>query len=66
LRTEQFRCIYEQALYPKNLGLETHPGRHADHDEIRHQVMEMMLTKGIYRRPSKTKTQAAPRELAAD
>src|SRR5439155_707389 len=22
LRTEQFRCIYEQALYPKNLGIE--------------------------------------------
>ncbi len=66
LRTEQFRCIYEQALYPKNLGLEKHPGRHADHDEIRRQVMEVMLAKGIYRRPSKTKTQAAPRELAAD
>lgn len=66
LRTEQFRCIYEQALYPKNLGLEKHPGRHADHDEIRRQVMEMMLARGIYRRPSKTKAQEAPREIAAD
>jgi hypothetical protein len=46
--------------------LEKHPGRHADHDEIRHRVMEMMLAKGIYRRPSKTKTQEAPREVAAD
>jgi hypothetical protein len=46
--------------------LEKHPGRHADHDEIRHRVMEMMLAKGIYRRPSKTKTLEAPREVAAD
>jgi len=66
LRTEQFRCIYEQALYPKNLGLEKHPGRHADHDEIRRQVMEMMLAKGIYRRPSETKPQKAREEVAAD
>jgi len=52
--------------YPKNLGLEKHPGRHADHDDIRRQVMEMMLAKGIYRRPSKTERQEAPREVAAD
>ena len=58
LRTEQFRCIYEQPIYPKNLGLEEHPGRHADHDEIRRRVMETMLQKGIYRAPA-----AAKREL---
>ncbi len=56
LRTEQFRCIYQQSLYPKNLGLEDHPGRHADHDEIRHQVMEEMVAKGIYQRPAYVKT----------
>jgi hypothetical protein len=66
LRTEQFRCIYQQAIYPKNLGLEKHPGRHADHDEIRHQIMEMMLAKDIYRRPSEIPAQKEPREAAAD
>lgn len=66
LRTEQFRCIYEQPIYPKNLGLEKHPGGHADHDEIRRNVMEMMLAKGIYRRPSTGKTQPAPEEVSAD
>lgn len=66
LRTEQFRCIYEQPIYPKNLGLEKHPGRHADHDEIRSKVMDMMLAKGIYRRPSTGKTQPAPEEVSAD
>jgi len=63
LRTEQFRCIYQQALYPKNLGLEKHPGRHAAHDDIRHAVMKKMLDEDIFRRPSALK----PREeVAAD
>jgi len=46
--------------------LEKHPGRHADHDKIRHQVVEMMLAKGIYRRPSETTAQKAQQEVAAD
>jgi formamidase len=66
LRTEQFRCIYEQELYPKNLGLEQHPGRHADHDEIRRRVLEMMLAKGIYRKAAERSAQREPDEVAAD
>ena len=52
LRTEQFRCIYEQTVYPKNLGLEKHPGRHADHDEIRRRVMEDLVGRGTFRKPA--------------
>jgi predicted amidohydrolase len=55
LRTEQFRCIYEQSLYPKNLGLKAHPGRHADHDKIRQRVLNKMVAKGIYQRPTLAK-----------
>ena len=66
MRTEQFRCIYEQELYPKNLGLEQHPGRHADHDEIRRRVLEMMLAKGIYRKAAERSAQTEPDEVAAD
>jgi predicted amidohydrolase len=72
LRTEQFRCIYERPIYPKNLGLEKHPGRHADHDEIRRRVMVEMIEKGIYQRPAHEKTEktgkpeAAPEKVPAD
>jgi len=52
LRTEQFRCIYDQPLYPRNLGLKAHPGKHADHDEIRRGVLKKMVSRGIYQRPA--------------
>ena len=66
LRTEQFRCIYEQPVYPKNLGLEKHPGRHADHDEIRRRVVETMLDKGLYQQPALSKEQRKAEEVPAD
>ena len=66
LRTEQFRCIYEHALYPKNLGLQGHPGRHAQHDAIRQRIMETMIEQGIYRRPSALTEQKPQQEVAAD
>ncbi|MBZ5539344.1 MAG: hydrolase [Acidobacteriia bacterium] len=66
LRTEQFRCIYEKPLYPKNLGLKKHPGGHADHDAIRHRVLAEMVERGIYRRPTKTKAQPKTEEVPAD
>lgn len=72
LRTEQFRCIYAQPIYPKNLGLDKHPGRHADHDEIRHRVTAEMMGKGIYQRPAHEKAEksekpeATPEKVTAD
>jgi hypothetical protein len=66
LRTEQFRCIYEHPIYPKNLGMERHPGRHADHDEIRRRVMDDMLKRGIYERPSSFKKITETEEVPAD
>jgi hypothetical protein len=62
IRTEQFRCIYERPIYPKNLGLEKHPGQHADHDEIRRRVLEDLVERGIYRRPAHEKTEKTERE----
>ena len=64
LRTEQFRCIYQQPLYPKNLGLEKHPGRHADHDEIRRRVMADMVERDIYRPPTHQNTATAEKPEA--
>jgi len=67
LRTEQFRCIYEQPLYPKNLGLDKHPGRHEDHDVIRRQVMDDLVGRGIYRKPAREKSdKPQPEEVHAD
>ncbi len=69
LRTEQFRCIYDQTVYPKNLGLEKHPGRHADHDRIRREVMKGMLERKMYTPPAsqeKKKPRSTPEEIPAD
>ena len=52
LRTEQFRCIYEQPIYPKNLCLKEPPGHHDDHDQIRRGVMKHMMEKGLYKAPA--------------
>jgi hypothetical protein len=52
LRTEQYRCIYEQPIYPKNLCLKDPPGHHDDHDQIRRGVMKNMMEKGLYKAPA--------------
>jgi hypothetical protein len=69
LRTEQFRCIYEKAIYPKNLGLDKHPGGHADHDEIRRQVLEALVQRGAFHPPALEKEKPEPKiveEMPAD
>ena len=67
LRTEQFRCIYEQAIYPNNLGMGKHPGRHADHDEIRRQVMQTLVDRGTFQKPALEKAEPrVPEEMPAD
>jgi predicted amidohydrolase len=66
LRTEQYRCIYEQPIYPKNLCLHEPPGHHADNDEIRHSVMESMLKRGIFKSPAGAKVASKKEEVPAD
>ena len=62
LRTEQFRCIYEKPIYPKNLCLKEPPaGHHEDHDKIRRSVMKNMMERGLYKAP----THANPAPKAA-
>jgi hypothetical protein len=48
--------------------LEKHPGRHAEHDEIRRRIMEDMLERGMYERPSveARKKSTTPEEIPAD
>ncbi len=52
LRTEQYRVIYEQPVYPKNLCLDEPPRRHAENDEIVRRQIDAMIERGIWRRPS--------------
>ncbi len=52
LRTEQYRVIYQQAVYPKNLCLHTPPRRHAENDEIIRAQIETMIDRGVWKRPS--------------
>jgi hypothetical protein len=53
LTTEQYRVIYEQPVYPKNLYLERKP---YTHDEYREQVtrkqVELLQERGVWARPA--------------
>lgn len=55
LRTEQYRLIYDQPIYPKNLCLESPPRRHAENDELIRTQIERMVEKDIWKRPSRVK-----------
>ncbi len=52
LRTEQYRMIYKQAIYPKNLCLESPPRKHAQNDEIVRTQIEAMVERGVYKHPT--------------
>ena len=54
LRTELYRLVYEQPIYPKNLYLDRPPMDHAEYREqvIRRQV-ELMHERGIWVRPER-------------
>ena len=62
LRTEQFRCIYEQPIYPKNLCMKEPPGNHEDHDEIRRNVMQDMMDRGLFKPPTHSNAQPASKK----
>jgi len=51
LRTEQYRLIYDQPIYPKNRALEQPPLKHAEHDEFLRGNIELLIERGVYRRP---------------
>ncbi len=69
LRTEQYRLIYQQAVYPKNLCLHTPPRRHAENDEIIRAQIETMIERDIWKRPSNAtagKEEKTPEKIPAD
>lgn len=52
LRTEQFRLIYDQPIYEKNLCLDKAPMRHAEHDRVMRTNVERMQARGCYKAPA--------------
>ncbi|MFG1797772.1 nitrilase-related carbon-nitrogen hydrolase [Nocardia sp. NPDC049149] len=51
MRTEQFRLIYDQPIWPKNRCLDEAPPNHAAHDELRHEMVEELTRRGVYAAP---------------
>jgi hypothetical protein len=64
LTTEQYRLIYEQPIYPKNLYADRAP---YNHDEYRREVLEpqvrLLQERGVYAPPAEP-TVAPPAEPA--
>lgn len=52
LRTEQYRLIYDQPMYEKNLCLDEPPMKHAPNDEVVRAAVERVFEKGIFKRPA--------------
>jgi predicted amidohydrolase len=49
LTTEQYRLIYEQPIYPKNLYAERAPYKHAEyHKEVLERQRELLRERGVY------------------
>ncbi len=52
LRTEQYRLIYDQPVFEKNLCLERPPLRHAATDEIHRAATRRLQDRNIWKRPA--------------
>src|SRR5262249_17488094 len=49
LTTEQYRLIYDQPIYPKNLYAERSPYKHAEyHKEVLERQRELLRERGVY------------------
>ncbi len=53
LRTEQYRLIYDQAMYEKNRCLDQPPLKHAPNDSVVREAVERVFEKGIWKRPTR-------------
>ncbi|MBI3091990.1 MAG: hydrolase [Candidatus Tectomicrobia bacterium] len=51
LRTEQYKVIYEQPIFPKNLFLHEPPPRRAGRQEIHRQSTRRLQERGVWKRP---------------
>ena len=55
LLTEQYRLIYDQPVYPKNLYLERKPYTHAEYrEQVTRKQVELLQERGIWARPATT------------
>ena len=53
LLAEQYRLIYDQPVYPKNLYLERKPYRHAEYrEQVTRKQVELLHERGIWARPA--------------
>jgi len=52
LRTEIYKLIYEEPIWPKNLAIEKPPGKHADSIRLAHEVTERLIRRGVWKKPS--------------
>jgi hypothetical protein len=52
LTTEQYRCIYADPIYPKNLYLERAPYDHTEYRrEVTEKQIELLHERDVWRRP---------------
>jgi predicted amidohydrolase len=52
LRTELFKKMYEEPIYPKNLWMNQNPVRHEEADKIYRKSVENLIDRGIYTAPA--------------
>lgn len=52
LRTELFKKMYDDPIFPKNLWLEYNPVRHEEADEIYRQSIKDLIYRGVYTPPA--------------
>jgi len=55
LRTEQYKLIYEQPIFEKNLCMDRTPLRHAGTDELYKASIKRLIDRGIWVQSSKSK-----------
>ena len=51
LRTEQYKLIYDQPVFPKNLALKEPPGRRAEREEHFKASIQGLVDRGVWKRP---------------
>jgi hypothetical protein len=52
LRTELFKKMYEEPIYPKNLWINKSPVRHEEADKIYRKSVENLIERGVYTAPA--------------
>ncbi len=51
LRTEIYKLIYEEPIWPKNLAIEKPPGKHADSAKLADEITMKLIKRGVWKAP---------------